>query len=1240
MQSTFLASVPHYLAYDFLQRPNAKPLERSQRFDAVVFFSDISGFTPLSEALGQASGKAGAEELSQLLNTYFKKMLEIIQAYGGMATKFGGDALTVLFPYNSTDQNVVASRAVQCALEMQVAMWQYEAITTSAGVFNLTMRIGVALGSVFCTTVGNLEIPRLEYIIAGSVLERCAEAEHLAYPGEVVLDNAVLPFLAEFQPILTPDSDLLTGFTKLIGFHLPVEPDPLPALPTLPLPEDVLASLAAFQHRSVVERFATHQRSFLNEHRYITVLFVNFSNFDYDNDTQVATKLQVYLAKVLQIIQTYDGYLRQVDMGDKGSKYIVLFGAPISHEDDSERALRCALELNLVGGIHTHIGISSGFAFCGLVGSDLRWEYNAIGDCVNLAARLMVQAGTEPGQILVSKVICGTTSDSTFEWDELAPLLLKGKTGPVEVARLLGYKAKKPIYLQEVLYTLPIVGRQAELEVVQASLKLAWQGQGQIIGVSGEAGIGKSRLVSEIVRIATEAGWVGYGGECQSYATHHNYLVWQNIWRTFFKLDLDTPLENQIATLQAYLNKIDPMLVARLPLLGSVLNLPIPDNTLTGAFTPKVRKESLEALLLDCLRWHSKAMPLMLVLEDCHWLDPLSEALLETVAQASYDLPILIVLAYRPFDTEPGQGLSLTKLPYFKQVALTDFTVTETNQLIKLKLAPFLGNATEFSENLVQRITERAGGNPFYIEELLNYFQDTGIDLANLEAALDQVELPDSLRSLIISRIDQLGETEKITLKVASVIGRLFEADWLWKYYPQVGAPEQVKISLSKLSRLDLTPLDHVEPELVYLFKHIITQEVAYESLAVATRSLLHEALAYFIEEHYSNSLAQHYDLLAYHYEHTNNVAKQREYYRKAGQVAQAGYANQTALDYYQKLLPLLNGLDQLEIQLEVGALYRTLGEYDQAIQVYQTGLDVACELKELSWQARFQTVLGRIHVSISHYQEAKQILLVAQQLYEKLGDQKGLAQVMYSFGSLYLNQGKVEMCQDFFRQALATWRELGDNTSVADALTSLGSAAYNRGDYATGARLLEEGIQLSRLVGDKPTTIYGLNALGSLAYDQGNYTLANQCFTETLALTREIGNRPRYAISCQNAASVAYAVHNYAEAQRLYSIALTLWVQMNDKLSLANNLAGLGSVATDLAKFEQATVLLSGAKVLLDEIEASLELAERNLFERTLTKLQTKLESAIFEQAWAKGQHMPLKDLIKGALDPNFNGL
>lgn len=284
---------------------------------------------------------------------------------------------------------------------------------------------------------------------------------------------------------------------------------------------------------TIAERLVSGQQGLIDEHRTITALFVHFAGFAYA-DTTAVRSLQVYVREVVQLIDRYDGYLRQVEVGDKGSLFIALFGAPTSHEDDAERALHCALDLRSLAQTHcipTRAGLATGRVFCGFIGSDVRREYAAIGDTVNTAARLMSAAQLD--QILVSAVTRQLTA-SAFQWVDLAPLMLKCKREPLAVAALERRVQRSPTRLRAPGYGLPMAGREAECAQAHALITQLSAGSGHVLVVTGEAGMGKSRLLAELLRQVSVPSITYYTSECRSYATQSSYLVWQPLLRALF----------------------------------------------------------------------------------------------------------------------------------------------------------------------------------------------------------------------------------------------------------------------------------------------------------------------------------------------------------------------------------------------------------------------------------------------------------------------------------------------------------------------------------------------------------------------------------------------------------------------------------------------------------------------------------------------------------------------------------
>jgi class 3 adenylate cyclase/tetratricopeptide (TPR) repeat protein len=1171
MTSLWYAYVPWHVARDLLRDPAADPIGREQRFDAVALFADVSGFTAISEALA-VTGKRGAEELTAILNSYFAPMIELIVSYGGIVGKFGGDAMTVLFPYTRRTRRTVVRRALQCALDMQAAMGRYAAIPTSVGAFGLAMKAGLAEGSALCTTVGDPAI-RLEYLIAGDLLDLCADAEHHATKGEVV---AHLPLLMGAGPVEVIEErghgdihDPHERFACIARLghrarpldrraNTPPKRSGAPSLQHPPVTPVEFASAAAdavarYLHPSIADRLRAGVSGFLNEHRKVTVLFVSFSGFDYDHDPQVTQKLQAYLGEVIRVVQRYDGYVNKIDMGDKGSKYIVLFGAPLAHEDDEARGVRCALELQELPA-PARIGVNTGVVFCGQVGSELRQEYTVMGDPVNLAARLMQAA--QPGQVLVS----GFThryAAAGFDWEALPPIRVKGKSEPIEVFTAVAVSVPHVQALRAPSSALPLVGRVRELAAAVGAIEVVRGGRGRILSIVAEAGMGKSRLAAAIVTEGAARELAVYGGACQAYGAQTSYLVWHDVWRGLFGVDPAWSPEAGARHVVDQLAALDARLAARAPLLAPALNLPIADNALTRSLDPQLRAELLRALLLDYLRRRVSA-PCLIVLEDCHWIDPLSRDLLEFLGRNLADLPLLLLVIARPPDRDGGPLDWAARLAWFEELRLDELDETEAAELTRRKLRQIWGAGASAPAALVDLVAERAQGNPFYIEEIVNYLRDRAVDPQDA-AALQRLELPDSLHSLVLSRIDQLAEAEKTTIKVASVIGRVFRANWLWGSYPPVGAPDEVRRHLQNLSRLDLTPLDRPEPEEEYLFKHITTQEVAYESLAYATRTLLHEKVGGFIEEHYPAEVDSYLDVLAYHYGRGADAAKQRIYFRRAGDAARQEYANEAAIDYYERLIPLLEGAERSEALVALGEIRQLTGAWGAAEELYRSALELADPAEMPRAYARAEMALGGLLASTQSFDEALRRLEAARAILAAHDDREGLGLALERAGLVYFEQGNYDRALEYAEQRLALARALGDPEGVSAALDNLGIVFFMRGDAEGALANLEQALSLAREAGLRRREIIAGNDLAGVCWGIGDYRSAMEHLQQALAVATEIGYLQQIGFMLGNAGLLYTDFGDYAPALRCFTRALQIAADLGDWPAIA---AALGNLA------------------------------------------------------------------------------
>jgi predicted ATPase len=1101
---------------------------------------------------------------------------------------------------------------------MQAAMQQFASvIIPGVEPVPMAIKVAIAAGPARRFMVGHPSFQRID-VLAGATLIQLAAAEHLARKGEVLLDSAAVAALGA-QAILggwREDAEQGEQFAILESLAEPVA--------TATSAQAAPATLSVQQARPwllapVYERLRAGQGEFLTELRPAAALFLRFSGIDYDADERAELKLNAFVQWVQRVLGRYGAALLQLTIGDKGSYLYAAFGAPIAHEDNAARAVLAALELRQPpqGFISSvQIGISQGRMRTGAYGGSSRRTYGVLGDEVNTAARLMQAA--QPGQILVSLAARKSTGD-LFAWEALPPLRMKGKSQTVTAFALLGRQERRSIRLHEPAYSRPMVGRQQELATIDAALHSALRGRGQIVGIVGEAGMGKSRLVAEAIRGALRQHVVVYAGECMAYGSNSAYLVWQPIWRALFGLDGSRSGEEQAANLAIALAAIRSDLLPRLPLLGAAVNLELPDNDLTRSFDAKLRKTSLEALLIDCLRVRAAEAPLLIVLEDCHWIDPLSHDLLELIGRAIVDLPVLLLLAYRPPQVQRLAAPRVSQLPHFRTVALDSLQPEAIAELVRAKVAQLYGPAAHASDELIAQLAVRSEANPFYIEELLNYLHDQGLDPRDPDA-IRRADLPASLHSLVLSRIDRLSEDQRTLVKLASVIGRLFHAALLWGIAGSLGSEEQLRRELVRLSELEITAQSQADPELAYLFKHIVTHEVSYESLPFATRAALHEQIGDYIERTGFSAAGPLLDLLAFHYDRSRNMEKRRAYLLKAGDAAQADYANEAARDYYQRLLPLVPADERAPTLLRLGQVYEVTGAWPAAQAQYEAVLRLAELQDDRQLQAQTQALIGELLRKQGQYAEAAPWLERARAAFAALDDRGGLARALHFAGSLAMHQGDYDAARASYDASLAIRRELNDALGAASLLSNLCIVAYHQGQVERAWELGREALELRRAAGDKLWIGNSLANLGMLALEEGRLDEARPFIEEALLLSREVGDRAAIAILLNNLGNVIRDQGDYVRAQTLYAESLAITAERGDSWALCYLLEDLGALAA-LRGFAALALRLAGAAAALrDQIKAPLSPPEQAGLNRKLEPARAALGSTA-DDAWAAGR-------------------
>ena len=1210
------------------------------RTGGAALFADISGFTPLTEALRLALGpRQGSEALTDQINTTYDALIAQVDAYHGSVIGFAGDAITCWF---DAADGPAARRAVACAVGMQRAMSVFAQIVLPGDIHSsLALKVAVACGPARRMVAGDPAIQRLD-LLAGATVARVATAEHHAVAGEIVLDAACVADLGAAVSIGAWREDAETGeqFAPLHDLT-----DVPPTSPWPELPADVLTPevLRPWLLPAVYAREMAGYGAFLTELRPAVALFLRFSGIDYDTDPDAHTRLDTFVRAVQNILIRDNGALLQVVIGDKGSYLCCAFGAPVAHEDDDRRAVLAALALSheaaeANGMPPLPIGISVGVMRCGAYGSTRRRTYGILGDEVNLAARLMGLA--TPGEILVSGHVQAAVV-TTIACESRPPVKLKGKAELQSVFRVSGLRQERAVRLHEPTYTLPMVGRADEITQIGQILDRVLTGRGHVLGITAEAGLGKSRLVAEVIRMAYQHGMIGYGGACLSTGTHSPYLVWQMIWRAIFHHDPAASLQQQIRTVEDCVKDWAPERTDAIPLLGPLLGLSVPENDFTQSLEPKDRQGALHALLRDCLTAVTHEVQgtgggLLIVVEDAHWIDATSADLLADLVQAISMVPVLLVLAYRPFDSDYAWDVRIVEVPNFTHIRLSGLDHAATEQLIRAKLQQFFPTRDgALATELIAELIERTQGNPFYLEELLHYLHDRDIDPREL-ASLKDTELPDSLHRLILSRLDQLSEQQQVILKTSSVIGRRFLVAWLHGAFPRLVPPTGLTVELAELAERELTPLDTPEPELAYLFKHIVTREVAYESLGAATRAALHEQLASYVEQHAGADADALLDLLAYHYEQSDNLSKKREYLRRAGEAAAARYANAAAVSYLSRALDLAppdDVRDRYALLLAREQIYALCGEREaqHADLVTLVALsdqwdDHAARTEMALRQARYANImsdfvmaehtaraavglalgadlphhaataywrLGWALYSQRDYAAAQASLEQSLAMAEALGDTQQLCVTLNALSNVAANQGHYPIAYTYLERSAALARTTEDRRLEGYALTDLASITDEQGQTAIAVSYLDQSLTAMRAIGDRWIEGRAVGNLCFMRHKLGDDGAARAAGERSLALAGEIGDRQQMACTYGNLGLIALGQGDDVGAHTSYQQSLALAEALGDRFLVGLAWRGLGNVALARGDLAAAAQDFQASAVILREVSSPAMVAE-----------------------------------------------
>jgi class 3 adenylate cyclase/tetratricopeptide (TPR) repeat protein len=978
-------TISTYLPANLVQEKTKTPGYESANgklLKGCLLFSDVSGFTALSERLA-VLGPKGAEHLTGVINRYFTAMIGILSQSNGTLLKFAGDATLVYFPEQADGVHV--QWAARAGLRMMRAMQDFADLPTPLGTTtSITMKVGLSAGTFLAASVGSEK--RMEYVLIGPTVSQTLQAEGCTTPGDIVANQTAADFLSstysmtEVKPgfyLLNPGEQKTldeyeisqTQRRKARGSAVQWDASPEEIKSQINEKLNQIKALTPYLASELVERIITHadQRQVESEYRPTTVMFCNFTGPDTllelwgeSGAKRVTDLLSDYFTANNEVISRFGGIVSRIDPYSQGSKLLALFGAPIAHEDDAQRAVSAALEMNNVlsklnqewaqklsrhlppGGkkifMEHRIGITLGDTFAGQAGSSTRREYTVMGDEVNLAARLMSTA--RPGQILISEPVLQVT-DAYYVTRKLPPVRVKGKKNLIPIWQVDG--PREDTLLNRIQNRPPLIGRAPELERGWQVFQRAHAGTDCVLTLTGQAGIGKSHLADALLKQALENDWQIHAFECRSYLKGEPYSCWKGLLRSIAgitTIDHDLIQKEKLERLTEQLNLPNEHSAALIQMMGlshvqSSNDDGEEDSTFnSGDFANLVKgkkisrrpskskvftqleekgKSSQTGQALDAKttqRWKSalgsalskiaSKRPLAVFFEDTQWMDIESKNFLKALSGELTPHPMIFLLAMRP------QESSREKIG--EVIELNPFTKVETRSMV----------AEILTAGLVDIIHEQSNGSPLFVEEISRWIRNThSIDETRLKEIL---QTSDILQKLVLSRLESLPEGQREVARLASVIGVEFRNSEIKTLLPETIDPATLHDYLNTLKDAHLITFSEYGMDRRYTFIQPIFREILYTSLPFERRRELHARMAEylaqlpthhqlkdkitnFLENGSPTSPLLETEKLAYHYEMSEQwlaAAKQLLHAAKAQSESEALYNRAlTLLEHY-----------------------------------------------------------------------------------------------------------------------------------------------------------------------------------------------------------------------------------------------------------------------------------------------------------------------------------------------------
>jgi len=878
------------------------------------------------------------------------------------------------------------------------------------------------------------------------------------------------------------------------------------------------------------------------ERKQVTVLFSDLSGYTAMSERldpeEVKDIVSRIFGEIAQIVAKYEGFIEKF----VGDAVVAFFGVPEAHEDDPVRAIKAAKEIHdIVNGVSPrfeekigrrlsmHSGINTGLVITGEV-DVAKGTHGVVGDTLNLASRLADLA--KPGEIVVSSDTQKLISPY-FKVESLGPVTVKGKARQITVYRVQDELAEESRFEVAAKRGLtPFSGRDQELAALHASLEKAVAGNGQFLTVAGEAGVGKSRLLYEFQQSIDGNRITIMRGRCQSIRADTPYFPFINaLDRELHLREGAKTSENPESTIAKIL-AIDQRLEAYLPFYLCLLSIPNENYPLPDHLAREELEHAFQGALAAMYGFYSEFRPIVLILEDWQWADEASDSTLKHLVGVIGSLPIMVVTLYRP-DYPSNWG----NLSHHTPLVLKPLETEQSHDIIKSVLG-----AENIPKGLLEPIIAQTGGNPLFIEEVCrSLMEDGAIEVHKaaqriLTQTLENRTIPDTIQAIISTRLDRLDHDAKEVLRLASVVGRWFSHGVLESLYTGHASLKQV---LAHLNAQDMIQQTEVFPEAEYRFSHTLTQEVAYGSLLLQRRKVLHELVGQAIEQRYPDRIDELVNLLQHHFTLSENWPKAIHFGRRSAEKA-------AALSQFSKAGTILDQVQRWLMKLPEDKLR------------LDTQIDILLQQE-------------RLHETFGLRDQQQTIIKLLFSLVRGAADQSRLAEVHMRQGDLYTQLGQYGEAEHALLDALRIWRDLSDKVGESRSLRSMGFLLWNQGLHEKALKCNEDALEIDRQLNDLKAIATDLNNLGALWRNLGNHERALACLEEALAIYETTQNPLKKAFALYSIANIHREQGTVDFSLAEYNRAHDIFAQHHDLLMSSRALTGIAGVYREQGKLHES---------------------------------------------------------------------